>query len=314
MTAVTPAAPVPHVREAAAPRAAVARRRRRRRLTRTGWNLLGLVVFAVMLFPVFWMLSTAFKPDDEINSLTPTWFSPSPTFDHVRDAMDPTLHPGFWDAVKNSLLIVGLTVVLSMVLAFLAAVALAKYRFTGRKLFIALMIGILMLPQVGLIIPLFVVLARYGLTDQQDPLPKGALAGVVVTYLTFLLPFAVWTLRGFILGVPRELEEAAMVDGSSRLGAFVRILLPLVAPGLVATSVFVFITAWNEYIFANVILSDQSNHTLTIWLSFFSGTSRNTDWGALMAASTLTAIPVVIFFLLVQRKIAFGLTAGSVKG
>ncbi len=271
-------------------------------------------MFVVTIFPVFWMVSTAFKPDAEINSLTPTWFSTSPTLDHFRDAIDSTLHPGFWDGVKNSLLIVGITVVLSMVLAFVAAVALAKYRFTGRKLFVVLMIGILMLPQVGLIIPLYVVLARYSLLDQENPLPTGVLAGLIVTYMTFLLPFAVWTLRGFILGVPRELEEAAMVDGSSRLGAFVRILLPLVAPGLVATSVFVFITVWNEYIFASVILSNQSNQTLTVWLSYFTGTSRNTDWGALMAASTLTAIPVVVFFLLVQRKIAFGLTAGSVKG
>jgi N,N'-diacetylchitobiose transport system permease protein len=311
MSAVTPAAPVAAGSEAVAPRPAVVRRHRRRRLVTTGWNILGLAVFAVIVFPVFWMISTAFKPDDEINSLIPTWFPTSPTLDHFRDAI---ARPFFWDTVKNSLVIVSATVVLSMVLAFVAAVALAKYRFTGRKLFIVLMIGILMLPQAGLVIPLYVVLARYGLTDQENPLPAGALAGVIVTYMTFLLPFAVWTLRGFIFGVPRELEEAAMVDGSSRLGAFVRILLPLVAPGLVATSVFVFITAWNEYIFANVILSDQSNHTLTVWLSYFTGTGRNTDWGGLMAASTLTAIPVVIFFLLVQRKIAFGLTAGSVKG
>lgn len=296
------------------PRLAAVRRRRRRRAGKAAWNVVGLAVFAVMVFPVFWMVSTAFKPDVEITSLTPTWLTTSPTLEHFGDAIDPQQHPGFWDAVKNSLVIVGITVVLSIVLAFLAAVALAKYRFTGRKLFVVLMIGILMLPAVGLVIPLYVVLARYGLTNQEDPLPTGALAGLIVTLLAFLLPFAVWTLRGFVLGVPRELEEAAMVDGSSRLGAFVRILLPLVAPGLVATSIFVFITAWNEYIFANVILSSQSNHTLTIWLSYFTGTSRNTDWGALMAASTLTAIPVVIFFLLVQRKIAFGLTAGSVKG
>jgi N,N'-diacetylchitobiose transport system permease protein len=276
--------------------------------------VLGLAVFAVMVFPVYWMVSTALKPENEINSITPTWIPTRPTLDHFRDAIDSTLHPGFWEGVKNSLLVVGLTVVLAMVLAFVAAVALAKYRFTGRRVFVALVIGILMLPQVGLIIPLYVVLARYGLLDQQNPLPTGVLAGLIVTYMTFLLPFAVWTLRGFILGVPRELEEAAMVDGSSRLGAFVRILLPLVAPGLVATSVFVFITVWNEFIFAYVILSDQSNQTLTIWLASFLGSSRNTDYGALMAASTLTAIPVVIFFLLVQRKIAFGLTAGSVKG
>jgi N,N'-diacetylchitobiose transport system permease protein len=207
--------------------------------------------------------------------------------------------------VKNSLIIVCTTVVISIGLAFLAAIALAKYRFSGRKLFIVLMIGIQMLPQAGLIIPLYVVLARYHQVN--------ALTGVILTYMTFALPFSVWTLRGFIINIPRELEEAAMVDGSTRLGAFVKILLPLAAPGLVATSVFAFITSWNEYIFARVLLNDQGKQTLTVWLSYFLGSSRHTDWGALMAGSTLTAIPVLVFFLLVQRKIAFGLTAGAVK-
>jgi N,N'-diacetylchitobiose transport system permease protein len=128
-----------------------------------------------------------------------------------------------------------------------------------------------------------------------------------------VLPFSVWTLRGFLLGIPKDLEEAAMVDGSTRLGVFVKILLPLMAPGLVATSVFAFITTWNEYIFARILLNDQGKQTVTVWLSYFYGTSRQTDWGALMAASTLTAIPVVIFFLIVQRRIAFGLTAGAVR-
>jgi N,N'-diacetylchitobiose transport system permease protein len=302
VTSATEAAPTA-VRVAARPRrAALVRRERRRRAARAAWNVLGLAVFVVMVFPVFWMVSTAFKPDQEIVSFTPTWFSADPTLDHFRNAID---RPFFWDAVKNSLIVVSAVVAISMVLGFLAAVALAKYRFTGQRVFIVGVIAILMLPSIGLVIPLYVVLARYGLAD--------TLTGLVLVHVTFLVPFTVWTLRGFILGIPRELEEAAMVDGSSRLGAFVRILLPLVAPGLVATSVFVFITSWNEYVFANVILSDQSNHTLTIWLSYFYGTSRNTDWGALMAASTLTAIPVIVFFVLVQRKIAFGLTAGAVK-
>jgi N,N'-diacetylchitobiose transport system permease protein len=279
------------------------RHRRGRVLRRRGWDLLGLGLFVVLVFPVFWMVSTAFKPDDEINSAEPTWVSLHPTLDHFQDAMDT---PYFWQIVQNSLIVVLVAVGVSVVVAFLAAVALAKYRFTGRKLFIVLMIGILMLPAAGLVIPLYVVLARYHLTN--------TLTGVIVTYMTFVLPFAVWTLRGFILGIPKELEEAAMVDGSTRLGAFVRILLPLVAPGLVATSVFAFVQAWNEYIFASVILTDQQNHTITVWLSYFYGTSRNTDWGALMAASTLTAIPVVLFFLVVQRKIAFGLASGAVKG
>jgi N,N'-diacetylchitobiose transport system permease protein len=301
LSATTQVPPPVVAPEAAAPRVRQ-RRRKRRGAGRIGWNLVGAVLLVILVFPVYWMIATAFKPDDEINSLTPTWFSLEPTLQHFRDAIN---RPYFWESVANSVIIVTVTVAVSMVLAFLAAIALAKYRFTGRKLFIVLMIGIQMLPQAGLIIPLYVVLARYHQTN--------ALTGVIVTYMTFVLPFTVWTLRGFIIGIPRELEEAAMVDGSSRLGAFVRILLPLVAPGLVATSVFAFITSWNEYIFANVLLTDQANQTVTVWLSYFYGTSRHTDWGGLMAGSTLTAIPVVIFFLLVQRKIAFGLTAGAVK-
>jgi N,N'-diacetylchitobiose transport system permease protein len=268
-----------------------------------GWNTVGVALFALMAFPVFWMVSTAFKPDDEINSIDPTWFSAHPTLQHFRDAI---ARPFFWTDVKNSLIIVLVTVAIAIGLAFLSAVALAKYRFTGRGLFVLLIIGIQMLPGAGLIIPLYVVLARYHQVN--------ALTGVIVTYLTFALPFCVWMLRGFIIGIPKDLEEAAMVDGSTRLGAFVKILLPLVAPGLVATSVFAFITSWNEYIFARTLLNDQSKQTITVWLSYFLGTGRQTDWGALMAASTLTAIPVVVFFLLVQRRIAFGLTSGAVRG
>jgi N,N'-diacetylchitobiose transport system permease protein len=268
-----------------------------------GWDALGVAVFVVMVFPVYWMVSTAFKSSDEIVSLTPAWVPLHPTLKNFAAAVHK---PFFWTDVKNSLVIVGATVAIAIVLAFLAAVALARYGFAGRKLFIVLVIGIQMLPQAGLIIPLYVVLARYHQVN--------ALSGVVVTYLTFVLPFSVWTLRGFLLGIPKDLEEAAMVDGSTRLGVFLKILLPLMGPGLVATSVFAFITTWNEYIFARVLLNDQGKQTVTIWLSYFYGSSRHTDFGALMAASTLTAVPVVIFFLLIQRRIAFGLTAGAVRG
>ena len=275
----------------------------RRTAHKLGWNAVGIGVFVVMVFPVFWMISTAFKPDDQINSVTPTWFPSHPTLKHFRDAL---AQPYFWTDVKNSVIIVFVTVAIAMVLAFLAALALSKYRFTGLKLFIVLVIGIQMLPAAGLIIPLYVVLARYHQVD--------TLTGVVLVYLTFALPFTIWTLRGFIIGIPPDLEEAAMVDGSTRFGAFIRILFPLVAPGLVATSVFVFITSWNEYIWARTLLSSSGKQTITVWLSYFLGTSRATDWGALMAASTLTAIPVVLFFLAVQRRIAFGLTQGAVRG
>jgi N,N'-diacetylchitobiose transport system permease protein len=266
-------------------------------------NGAGLLVFAVMIFPVYWMVSTAFKPGLEITSYTPHWFPHHPTLVHFADAIHSQY---FWRDLANSLIVVSIVVLLSMVLAFLAAVALAKFRFTGRKAFIVLIIVIQMLPANALVIPLYVVLARYHQTNQ--------LSGLIVTYLTFVLPFAIWTLRGFIIGIPRELEEAAMVDGNGRATAFVKILLPLVAPGLVATSIFAFIQAWNEYIFAYILLSDQQRQTVTIWLSSYLGSGRGTDWGGLMAGATLIAIPVVIFFLFVQNRIAFGLTAGAVRG
>jgi N,N'-diacetylchitobiose transport system permease protein len=274
----------------------------RLRSRRLGWNALGLVVFAVMIFPVFWMLSTALKSNAQINSFNPVWLPGHPTLTHFRAAID---RPAFWTDVKNSVIVVVATVVVALALSFLAALALAKYRFTGRKLFIVLVIGIQMLPQAGLIIPLYVVLAKHNEVNK--------LSGLILVYLTFALPFCVWTLRGFLIGIPKDLEEAAMVDGSSRFGAFVRILLPLVAPGLVATSVFAFITSWNEFIFANTLLHDDQHRTITVWLSLLYGGNRFVDWGAIMAASTLIAIPVVVFFLLVQRRIAFGLTAGAVK-
>jgi N,N'-diacetylchitobiose transport system permease protein len=277
-------------------------KRRRRRARRIGVNLLGIAVFAVMVFPVYWMVSTAFKRPFEILSFTPE-FIPSPaTLANFENALD---RPNFWSSVVNSLIVVVAVTALSMVLAFLAALALAKFRFRGRAAFVILIIGVQMVPLNALIIPLYILLSR---ADQVDKL-----TGVVVTYLTFALPFCVWTLRGFMLGVPRELEEAAMVDGSTRFGAFVRILLPLVAPGLVATSIFAFIQVWNEFIIAYVLLQSQDKQTLPVWLASFT-TLRGTEWGPLMAAATLTALPVVVFFVLIHRRIAFGLTAGAVRG
>jgi N,N'-diacetylchitobiose transport system permease protein len=277
-------------------------RRQRRRRGRLGWNAVGLAVFAVMIFPVYWMVATAFKRGSDVFADTPVWFPIHPTLSNFTDAIH---RPHFWADVKNSLIIVGCVVAFSLVLAFLAALALAKFRFYGRKAFIVLIIGVQMIPLNALIIPIYLVLAKANQVDK--------LSGVIITYMTFVLPFTVWTLRGFMIGVPRELEEAAQVDGSTRFGAFVRILLPLIGPGLVATSIFAFIQAWNEFIMAYVLLHSPEKQTLTVWLASFT-TNRGTAWGPLMAGATLTALPVVIFFVAIQRKIAFGLTAGAVRG
>ena len=278
------------------------RRRSRRKLARRlALNATGLLVFALMVFPVYWMVATSFKPGNDVLSYEPRWFPAAPTLANFRDAIG---RPYFWDNVKNSLIVVAGVVAAALVLAFLAAIALAKFRFHGRRAFIVIVFAVQMVPLAALIIPLYIALSRVHQVDR--------LSGVVITYVAFVLPFCVWTLRGFVAGVPKELEEAAMVDGSTRFGAFLRIMLPLVAPGLVATSIFAFIQAWNEYIIAYVLLSSQEKQTLTIWLANFT-TLRGTDWGSLMAGATLTAVPVVVFFVLVHRRIAFGLTAGAVK-
>jgi N,N'-diacetylchitobiose transport system permease protein len=283
---------------------AVTRRRRSPRTAarRVGLNAVGLLVFVVMVFPVYWMVSTAFKPGIDIQSYTPKWVPHPATLRNFSDAINRDY---FWRVVGNSLIVVSIVTVLSLVLATLAALALAKFRFYGRRAFIVLVIVVQMVPLTALIIPLYTMLSRAHQVDK--------LSGVIVTYLTFVLPFCIWTLRGFMLGVPKELEEAAMVDGSTRFGAFVRIVLPLVGPGLVATSIFAFIQAWNEYLIAYVLLSSPEKQTITVWLAGFTSL-RGTDWGSLMAAATLTSLPVVAFFLLVHRRIAFGLTAGAVRG
>src|SRR5206468_3880823 len=170
-----------------------------------------------------WMVATAFKPGSDIIANTPVWFPTHPTLSNFSDAIH---RPYFWTSVRNSLIVVVSVVVISLVLAFLAALALAKFRFYGRKTFIALIIGVQMVPLNALIIPIYLVLSKAHQVDK--------LSGLVITYLTFVLPFTIWTLRGFLLGVPRELVEAAQVDGSTRFGALVRIRLPLIGPGTVA--------------------------------------------------------------------------------
>lgn len=289
--------------EAAAParvRVPAARRRRRRRARAA--DALGLLSCAVLGFPIYWMVTSAFKSGPELLSYTPHWWPHAPTLDNFRRALS---REWFWTDVRNSVLVVTATVVISLAVALLAAIAVARFDFRGRRAFVACLLGVQMVPLTALIIPLFLMLDGVGLTDR--------LPGIVLTYLSFVLPFSVWTLRGFVLAVPVELEEAAMLDGCTRTQAWRHVLFPLVAPGLVATAIFAFIQAWNEYVLAYVLLRSPENQTVTVWLASFT-TSRGTEWGPLMAAATLTALPVVVFFVIIQRRVVSGLTAGAVKG
>ena len=266
------------------------------------YDAIGIAVAVVMLFPIYWMVATAFKPGQDILRLDPKWIPNPLTLQNFQDAI---ARPFFLDDVKNSLIIVGIMLVLALAISFLAAVGTARFGFKGRTAYLVMIIAVQMVPLNALIIPLYLMLDGVGQTD--------TLAGVIAVYLAVVLPFMVWTLRGFVANIPPELEESAMIDGCTRFGAFIRITFPLIGPGLVATAIFGFIQAWNEYIVAYVLLSSPENQTLTVWLASFT-TNHGPEWGPLMAAATLTGLPVVAFFLLLQRYLAGGLTAGAVKG
>ncbi|GAA4613881.1 carbohydrate ABC transporter permease [Actinoallomurus liliacearum] len=269
-------------------------------------NAAGIGVFLISAFPVFWMVSTAFKPNGEIFSATPHPLPEHPTLGHFRFVVDGGVAGvSFWHYLANSAILAISTVLISGLLALLAATAVARFRFRFRTTFLIMLLIVQMVPCEALVIPLFVDLKRMDMLN--------SLVGLTAVYVGFALPFGIWMLRGFVAAVPKELEEAAALDGAGHLRIFFRVLLPLVAPGLVATSVFSFITAWNEFPFAYTFLKDQDKATLPIMLQFFFGRSGN-DWGPIMAASTLLTLPVIAFFLIVQRRMVSGLVAGAVKG
>ncbi|MDX6516623.1 MAG: N,N-diacetylchitobiose transport system permease protein [Gaiellaceae bacterium] len=284
------------------------------------WNALGLSIFLVMIFPVYWMVTSAFKPARSIQKQPPDFIPKDWTLYNFSQAVHckpgttgaasgVACQPGFWSAAGNSLIIVASVVGISLVIAFFAAAAVAKFRFFGRRPFIVLMVFIQLVPGIALLLPIYLSFS----TTFRGLNLLGHLSGVIVAYIVFSLPFMIWTLRGFIMNIPRDLEEAAMVDGATELGAFIKILLPLVAPGLVATSIFAFISAWNEWIFAATILRGNTQ-TLMMFLYGLGGGNQGIPWGTIMAASTLISLPAVVFFMLVQRRVAFGLTAGAVRG
>lgn len=272
---------------------------------RRAWRRAGTVVAVVALlvftlFPVWLMLSAAFdaRAADGSRGLVPTDLSMQ-NFAFVLD------EGGFATYLRNSLVVALGTVLASSALALLAAVAVARFRFWFRTSVLVMVLVVQMVPLEALVLPLFLQARDLQLLD--------SLLGLVVVYLAFSLPFAIWTLRGFVAAVPIEVEEAAYVDGASWLRMFFSVLLPLVAPGLVATSIFSFITAWNEFILALTFLGDDDRYTVAVGLQSFFG-QYGTNWGAVMAASTLITVPVMVFFVVVQRRLTDGLVAGAVKG
>ncbi|WP_436232764.1 carbohydrate ABC transporter permease [Actinacidiphila alni] len=275
----------------------------RRSLRRLPLNLAALFTLALTVFPVYWMVITAFKPTTAIQSDTPSFLPLHPTLAHFGTAVHADGFGTFW---RNSLTVTLGAVLMSLVVALLAAFAVGRMRWRGRRAFILLVFTAQMAPWEALLIPMYVI-ARD--TDMLDKLSM-----LTLVYFMTTLPFTIVTLRGFLAAIPVELEEAAQVDGCTRPQAFRRVTFPLLAPGLLSTSLFGFITAWNEFAFANtLIIKNQDARTLPVWLSSFSNVF-GTDWGATMAASSLFMLPVLLVFLVLQNRVTSGMTAGAVKG
>lgn len=265
-------------------------------------NTTGLLLALFFAFPTYWMITSALKPKGTV--LT-SEFDMVPFSVTLTNFVSAWMRPNFLSSLTNSLLVTLTAVLAAIVVGLLAAVALSRLMFKGRKSFLLLMLIAQLAPFEALLIPMFLMMRDLGLYQH--------LSSLVLVYFAVTLPFCAWTLRNFINGIPPELEEAAMVDGCGRWGAFQKVTLPLLGPGLVATSVFAFITAWNEFLFAKVLIRSQDKETLPVFLSGFQ-TAFGTDWGGAMAASVFFTVPALVFFLIVQRKMVAGVTAGAVKG
>ncbi|MCX4976591.1 carbohydrate ABC transporter permease [Streptomyces sp. NBC_00620] len=275
----------------------------RPRIRRLPLNVAAVVTVVVCLFPVYWMVATAFTPTRDIQSDNPRFLPESWTLDHFGTAVGADGFGLFW---RNSILVTLSAVLLALLIALGAAYAVARMRWKGRRQFMLMVFIAQMAPWESLIIPVYIISRD---TDMLDRLPT-----LTLVYFMMTLPFTIVVLRGFIATIPPELEESAQVDGCTRLGAFRHIAFPLLAPGLMATSLFGYITAWNEFTYANfLIIKQQDNRTLPVWLSSFQNIF-GTDWGATMAASTLFALPALVVFLLLQRHVTSGFAAGAVKG
>jgi ABC-type glycerol-3-phosphate transport system permease component len=272
-------------------------------LRRRGWMYpLVAVISAFALFPVYWVAITSLKTRGEIYTRTPDLWPNHPqwhTYAHVLGEG----HVG--RALLNSLIVAGATTVLCLLIGSLAAYALTRFEIPLRRVLLMLVLVTQMFPLVVLVIPLFVLERKTSLL--------GTWSGLVLAYLAFTVPLAIWVMRSFLLAIPEELEHAARIDGATRLGAFARVILPLAAPGLATTAVLCFLEGWKEFMLALTFMNDEERKTLPVVLQSFVGRG-DTDWSSIMATSVIYTVPVVVLFLLLRKHLTTGRMAGAVKG
>ncbi|GAA1176907.1 MULTISPECIES: carbohydrate ABC transporter permease [Nesterenkonia] len=277
--------------------------RPRRAGGRLALNIVAGALALVWIFPIYWMVNVSLQPNAQMRLDGPTWLPFSFTPDAYLGVLQDS---SFWTALQMSLQVSLLAVAVALCSATLAAVALSRFRFRSRTAIVVTVLIVQMIPAEALFISQFRMLSNWGLVNTA--------LGLSLLYVGTVMPFIVWMLKGFVDGVPVDLEEAAMIDGCTKVGAFFRVTFPLLGPGLVATGVFGFLVSWNEFTLALVILSSGGRVTLPVWLQGFQEGMTGTDWAGVMAGSALIAVPVLILFCLVQRRMASGMVAGAVKG
>jgi len=272
-----------------------------------------MVLLIVILFPFYWMLTSSLKPIEEIMTRNPTLVPIHPTLSHYIDLINPAALYGGWERggrfflifIQNSLIVAGGATIISVLLSILGGYSIARFRYKGRELIAGSMLFVYMFPGVLLLVPMYDLMYKAQLLDSY--------LSLIIVYVTFSAPFSVWLLRSFFETIPIEIEEAAMIDGASRLGAFFRVILPLAGPGIVTVGTFSFITAWGEYMFSAILMFKDTMKTVPTGLAMYMG-YQYIEWGMLLTGSVVAVIPVLLLFLPLANLFLKGLTAGAIKG
>lgn len=282
------------------------RRRARRFIRRLPFYVLIALIFFYAVFPFYWAIRSAFTPERDLFR-TPVQYVPTdPTLANFREVLSTG---EFQRALLNSTIVAGSVTLIALAIGSLAGYVLGRFRFRGRSATLYLMLSMTTFPQIAILGALYTLINRFGLYD--------SLGALIFSYMIFTLPFTVWVLTSFMRALPRDLEEAAYVDGASPLQTFYRVMLPLVAPGLVTAGLLAFIAAWNEFLYALSFTQSTDQRTVPVAITLFTGKSGSTyqiPWGQIMAATVIVTLPLIAATLVLQRRILAGLTAGAVKG
>jgi multiple sugar transport system permease protein len=260
-----------------------------------------LALAFLVLLPFLWTASTSFKPLMEVNKYPPEWFSPNMSFEPYRDMF---FYLPFSTYTVNSLVVAGSATVLTLIMGSLAGFAFARFTFPGKRIVLLLFLLSQMLPGASVIIPLFQLVTQVGLYD--------TLVGLILVHTAILLPFVIWLLYGFFCGIPREVEDAALIDGCSRISALWKVILPLALPGLGATALFAFLGSWNEFFFSLLLTTSDTARTIPVGIGLFVGEFQDV-WNQMAAAAVLFSIPPLFLFLLMRKTFVKGLAAGAIQ-